>query len=265
MRNGKRIIIKSLFLKNIRNNLRSLITIAVRTELSHMYNLQDLYFEKKNSRNIELTPSQERRLQSLKEHESKLYNCYLRSICECSGVRCSHARDRDMVYDADANAWYCIECYERIMENLDPKGWFNEGIIVNNQFEKPCHDLGWCPYGSLVESFRIRKNPSKYECSEFCHDCPVFYISADFSEDSRQIASPNEKLKDNIKEWYVFTIHKTFTKQFEKPCHELGWCPYGSLGDEFKPYALDDNRLICKIFSRYCPVFCHAEFISELK
>lgn len=265
MRNGKRITIKSPNLRNIRNNLRSLITIVVRRELSHLYNLQDLYFEKKYSRNIELTPSQERRLQSLKEHESKLYSCYLRSICECSGVWCSHASDRDMVYDADANAWYCVECYERIMENLNPKGWFNDGIIVNKQFEKPCHGLGWCPYGSLVESFRIRKTPSNYLCSEFGHDCPVFYISADFSEDSIEISPPDDKLKDNIKEWYVFTIHKAITRQFIKPCHDLGWCPYGSLGEDFKPYTIDNNKFICKLFSHFCPVFYHAEFISELK
>ncbi|MFW9880514.1 MAG: hypothetical protein ACFFG0_46185 [Candidatus Thorarchaeota archaeon] len=88
-----------------------------------------------------------------------------------------------MVYDADTNKWFCVECYERIKENITPKDWFNEGIIVNNKFGKPCH--------------------------------------------------------------------------------ELGWCPYGSLGDDFRPYDFNNNEIICKIFSRSCPVFYHAEHISE--
>ena len=84
---------------------------------------------------------------------------------------------------------------------------------------KPCHELGFCPYGTLVESFPLHEAAKKYarehdmwvkfappqgwvkvdkndpdatedinsviangfndpySCTEFGHDCPVYYVA----------------------------------------------------------------------------------------
>jgi hypothetical protein len=41
---------------------------------------------------------------------------------------------------------------------------------------KPCHKLGYCPYGVLVEEFPL-KDKNKKSCKVFGHDCPVFYVA----------------------------------------------------------------------------------------
>ena len=39
----------------------------------------------------------------------------------------------------------------------------------------PCKKLGYCPYGQLVEEFPLPSRRTKYSCSTFGHNCPVFY------------------------------------------------------------------------------------------
>ena len=34
---------------------------------------------------------------------------------------------------------------------------------------------GFCPYGQLVEEFKIREVRDEYSCEVFGHDCPVYY------------------------------------------------------------------------------------------
>ena len=46
---------------------------------------------------------------------------------------------------------------------------------------KPCNELGWCPYGPLVEQFPL-KGKSNISCSVFGHDCPVFYVAEGFAD-----------------------------------------------------------------------------------
>jgi len=63
--------------------------------------------------------------------------------------------------------------------------WVNTKEIVkeNLEKEKPCHKLGWCPYGTIVELFPIRKKrDKKISCKTFGHDCPMFYNAEDISE-----------------------------------------------------------------------------------
>jgi len=43
--------------------------------------------------------------------------------------------------------------------------------------DKPCKVLKYCPYGSLVESFPLKKKPIKRSCGVFSHDCPVFSMA----------------------------------------------------------------------------------------
>lgn len=56
--------------------------------------------------------------------------------------------------------------------------------IVNNKIEaicKPCWDLKYCPYGSLVEQFPL-SDDAKYKCIIFGHQCPVYTVAEPFTE-----------------------------------------------------------------------------------
>lgn len=91
-----------------------------------------------------------------------------------------------------------------------------EGILrrtPNVKFSKPCHTLGFCPYGSLVEEFPLHSQESKLakemgyvqpngmadlnryikdfgpsitSCNLFGHDCPVFYCGEDLAEQRKE-------------------------------------------------------------------------------
>ena len=62
--------------------------------------------------------------------------------------------------------------------------WLNNVEITNPNAEKPCHKLGWCPYGQLVEEFPIKEDRDEKSCDVFGHDCPVFYHREETSEKS---------------------------------------------------------------------------------
>jgi hypothetical protein len=47
-------------------------------------------------------------------------------------------------------------------------------ITDRKLLEKPCKKLGYCPYGSLVESFPLKDERTEESCKIFGHDCPVF-------------------------------------------------------------------------------------------
>lgn len=46
---------------------------------------------------------------------------------------------------------------------------------------KPCWELKYCPYGSLVETFSLEED-EEYNCQIFGHQCPVFRIAEPFTE-----------------------------------------------------------------------------------
>lgn len=50
-----------------------------------------------------------------------------------------------------------------------------------NAICKPCWELNYCPYGSLVEDFPVTENDA-YRCRIFGHECPVFYVAEPFTE-----------------------------------------------------------------------------------
>jgi hypothetical protein len=65
------------------------------------------------------------------------------------------------------------------------KGVLKRGPEV--KWEKPCHKLGFCPYGSLVEEFPLdTERPTMISCEVFGHNCPVFYCAEDLSEDTHE-------------------------------------------------------------------------------
>ena len=45
---------------------------------------------------------------------------------------------------------------------------------------KPCIQLGYCPYGSLVETFPLTGESDELSCSTFGHACPVLKVSEPF-------------------------------------------------------------------------------------
>lgn len=47
---------------------------------------------------------------------------------------------------------------------------------------KPCWEMKYCPYGSLVENFPIGDFGNDETCRIFGHICPVFYVAEPFTE-----------------------------------------------------------------------------------
>lgn len=156
--------------------------------------------------------------------------------------------------------------------------WFNFGIIVNEDLEKPCKTLHCCPYGTIAKRFPMRKPFEKYTCAEYHNDCPVFYIAESVTEDSIEKSIKNRKLKDGLTKetsrlgknlfwkqdvlrWMTHTSRKFDSADLDvknwkikKACHKLKYCPYGSLGQEFISRKIKDS-LQCKVFAHNCPVF----------
>jgi hypothetical protein len=52
--------------------------------------------------------------------------------------------------------------------------------MKNTDVIKPCHKLGVCPYGSLVEQFPLERKyteaTGKQRCSVFGHQCPFHFV-----------------------------------------------------------------------------------------
>lgn len=94
--------------------------------------------------------------------------------------------------------------------------WLNGAIKSGLKFplyvDKPCHLLGWCPYGQLVEAFPLYEAEKEYakdkgwftldgypdinrvsmdtefivpeyKCQVFGHDCPAYYLAEFMHED----------------------------------------------------------------------------------
>ncbi len=163
---------------------------------------------------------------------------------------------------------YKVERKEKVIRKepeLDLEHYFNKSVYVHEFAEKPCHFLNGCPYGPLVECFKPILNEEKSSCINFGHECPAFYLSEYVNENMRKRPPKDvkiDKLKDDIKGSHWFNCEKIvegLDSKINKPCHELGWCPYGSLGDEFKP-RITNNQYECKIYSHDCPVFYHFEY-----
>ena len=58
-------------------------------------------------------------------------------------------------------------------------------------------------------------------------------------------------------------INRFRTEIEEKPCRHLGYCPYGSLVEEF-PHLNTGDKWKCSVFGHQCPVIDIAEpFVDE--
>ncbi len=61
-------------------------------------------------------------------------------------------------------------------------GEFEEPV----KFDKPCHSCGYCPFGSVVEMFPIKRTRDQYSCTVFGHNCPAFYMAEPMAESKEE-------------------------------------------------------------------------------
>jgi hypothetical protein len=74
--------------------------------------------------------------------------------------------------------------------------WINDKTVLKNNLkrEKPCHKLGYCPYGSLVEEYPLRAKSTKISCKIFGHDCPMYYQAEELGHFAkRELNNKKEK------------------------------------------------------------------------
>jgi len=66
--------------------------------------------------------------------------------------------------------------------------WLNNEVVFYPELPKPCRQLGYCPYGELVEEYPLRDADDQYgdklaclwkngALFQFGHDCPVHYLA----------------------------------------------------------------------------------------
>ena len=107
--------------------------------------------------------------------------------------------------------------------------WLNISEIIDKNAKKPCHRLGWCPYGKLIEEFPIREQPNDFTCKVFQHDCPIFYHIEYTSEKYSQ--------EDYEKEIEILYNQGGLGKVFSKDKIAEYWYNIGSA------HSNDDNNL----------------------
>lgn len=66
-----------------------------------------------------------------------------------------------------------------------------------NAICKPCWELNYCPYGSLVEDFPIIEN-EEYRCRVFGHVCPVYLVAEPFTE-TKKIRNITRNIPQSVK------------------------------------------------------------------
>jgi hypothetical protein len=49
--------------------------------------------------------------------------------------------------------------------------------------KKPCKDLGYCPYGPMVEDFPHLNEKDIWRCGVFGHQCPVTIVAEPFMDE----------------------------------------------------------------------------------
>ena len=63
---------------------------------------------------------------------------------------------------------------------------------------KPCHQLGFCPFGPLVEEFPLKAVPDEQSCTIFGHDCPVFHCAEPFVDGAGPATVQLQAWKDSV-------------------------------------------------------------------
>jgi hypothetical protein len=55
--------------------------------------------------------------------------------------------------------------------------FFNTTEVIHKDIILPCKKCGYCPYGFLVEEFKLSDEKNKHACGYFGHECPVWYLA----------------------------------------------------------------------------------------
>lgn len=113
---------------------------------------------------------------------------------------------------------------------------------------KPCWELKYCPYGSLVEMFKADYD-SEYSCRIFGHECPVFTVAEPFTE---------TKDRRNIKRVIPQSIKLKVFRRDNQVCQMCGKnVPYNEIQyDHIIPWSFggssDENniRLVCSMCNK---------------
>jgi len=108
------------------------------------------------------------------------------------------------------------------------KGAIKSGRKYPSYLDKPCHLLGWCPYGQLVEEFPLLEAEKEYatykgwvtpdgypdinrvlmdrnfitpeyRCGIFDHECPSYYLAENMAEKVED--DPDEEDFENVDEF----------------------------------------------------------------
>lgn len=58
---------------------------------------------------------------------------------------------------------------------------------------KPCWEIKYCPYGTLVEDFPLKGERDEKSCIICGHDCPVFYVAEPFTE-TKELRNINREI-----------------------------------------------------------------------
>ncbi|UCD02036.1 MAG: hypothetical protein JSV23_03155 [Promethearchaeota archaeon] len=119
-----RVILRTPRMRRVRNNLRVILKLAVKSELNRLRHLESLYLHKK--RRNGLTPSQQKRYSQVKRKRSRLYFRYIESTLQCGGSSACYSfqeakkhgfnpqdrpTDLDLVWVPWLENWFCIKCF----------------------------------------------------------------------------------------------------------------------------------------------------------
>jgi len=110
--------------------------------------------------------------------------------------------------------------------------WVNNEHVVFKNAIKPCKICGFCPYGQLIEDFPF-DSPSRKIAIE--HNKYMIKALAEGKFDDSEQHMTREEAETEI-------------KNFNK--------------DDY-PVKAVDSKMACKVFGHHCPVYYHAELLSE--
>lgn len=134
-----KIVLRTPLARQLRFNLRTLLKLAIKEELSRLSNIETLYGFKKN-----LTSSKKKRRGQLRKEWNKLYHRFHRSTLQCgSGAACVsfqeakkhgfNPKDRptnlDLVWVPWLEKWSCVECFET----------YRQGEMTHQDFDDPVY------------------------------------------------------------------------------------------------------------------------------
>ena len=137
-----KVILRTPRMRRVRNNLRILLKLAVKSELNRLSAHKHLYYNKKLM--IGLTLSQKRRYYQLQKESNKLSEYYNKSTLQCGGGAACYSLDKaieegldprdrptdlDLVWVPWLERWFCLKCF--VLDQL--------GELTHKDFDDPMY------------------------------------------------------------------------------------------------------------------------------